>query len=155
MLNTAQSSNIFYGRVKEVNEIEAKTEKDGQPAEEEEEAEPYEWTVTVDCGGANTIEVRTLDEVEPGDFVRVVMEDDWYARIQLLSKLRNVPVTNWIGAGAVTMNGRNYLVPNDVPVYNRDTGMWMNGEMELALRYARSTNLYIQDGTVKVVEVFG
>ena len=155
VLNTAQPSNIFYGRVKEVNEIEAKTEKDGQPAEEEEEAEPYEWTVTVDCGGANTIEVRTLDEVEPGDFVRVVMEDDWYARIQLLSKLRNVPVTNWIGAGAVTMNGRNYLVPNDVPVYNRDTGMWMNGEMELALRYARSTNLYIHDGTVKVVEVFG
>ncbi len=159
VLNTADASNVFYGMAiaEKVKVDPEKTEEDGASQTGEQSEEPqYVWYVKIVSGnGVESPYAVCHSEVVSGQFVQALLIDDVYVSITPLDRLYNVPVTNWIGAGAVTVNGRNYLVPDNVPVYNRDTGMWMNGEMELALRYARSTNLYIHDGTVKVVEVFG
>ena len=39
----------------------------------------------------------------------------------------------------------------DVPCYNKDTGTWMT--LSEAHAYASVSNLYVKDGTVRVIEV--
>ena len=54
-------------------------------------------------------------------------------------------------SSAVTVGGRTYRVSADVPCYNKDTGTWMT--LSEAHAYASVSNLYVKDGTVRVVEV--
>lgn len=159
VLNTADADNVYYGMaVADKVEVKPETTDDGNEGQSGTETEEpqYVWYVKIVSGnGVESPYAVCYFEVPTGQFVKATLIDDEYVSVTPLMRLYNVPVENWIGTGAITVNGKNYLVPDDVPVYNRDTGMWMNGDLEMALRYARSTNVYIHDGTVKAVEVFG
>ena len=66
-------------------------------------------------------------------------------------KLSNVPNNAWSGQGAVTVSGRTYTVPANVPCYNRGTKNWTT--LTAARSYASSLTLYVWDGAVCFVEV--
>ena len=67
------------------------------------------------------------------------------------NELRNVPNSAWSGKGAVTVNGRTYTVPDNVPCYNQETRDWVT--LTEARAYADSATLYVYDGMVRFVEV--
>ena len=67
------------------------------------------------------------------------------------NELRNVPNSAWSGKGAVTVNGRTYTVPDNVPCYNQETRDWVT--LTEARAYADSATLYVYDSMVRFVEV--
>ena len=66
-------------------------------------------------------------------------------------ELRNVPNAAWSGKGAVTVNGRTYTVPANLPCYNRETKEWVT--LTEARAYADSATLYVHQGVVRFLEV--
>ena len=66
-------------------------------------------------------------------------------------ELKDVPNTAWSGRGAVTVNGRTYTVPANVPCYNTETQSWVT--LTEARAYADSATLYVHQGVVRFIEV--
>ncbi len=154
VLKVPEPSNVYYG-IAIADQVKAEQPEDGQTPPEGEE-EQYVWYVKVVCGnGEESPYAISWDAVETGQFVRAELVDGEYVSVRPLRVLRNVSTLNWIGTGAVVAEGETYAVAADAPCYNRDTGVWMNDDRELALHYARFTNLYISEGVVRVVELIG
>ena len=65
--------------------------------------------------------------------------------------LRQVPNNAWSGRGAVTVNGRTYTVPTNVPCYNKETDAWVT--LSEARAYSSDSTLYVYQGQVCFVEV--
>ena len=89
--------------------------------------------------------------VNTGNYVAATVKNGHFTAVYQLTELRNVSNSAWSGSTAVTVGGRTYRVSADVPCYNKDTGTWMT--LSEAHAYASVSNLYVKDGTVRVIEV--
>ena len=76
---------------------------------------------------------------------------DGFSSLSVLSALKQIPNSAWSSSSAVTVGGQTYRVPADVPCYNKDSGSWMT--LSEAHAYTNVCDLYVQDGTVWVIEV--
>ena len=74
------------------------------------------------------------------------------AGVRVLDELKNISGSAWSGRSAVTVGGKTYTVPEDIACYNRDTGNWMT--LSEARAYSDQANLYVEDGIVRVLEVW-
>ena len=109
--------------------------------------------IKVEYGGGKSdyVACDTGFAAQTGDYVAVSVKDGRFTSLTKLMELRGVANTAWNGSTAVTVGGRTYRVSADVPCYNKDTGTWMT--LSEAHAYASVSNLYVKDGTVRVVEV--
>ena len=73
------------------------------------------------------------------------------ASLVRLTALKDVPNSAWSGSGAVTVGGRTYTVPSDVLCYNVRTQDWMT--LSQAHAYAASSDLYVHNGAVRIIQV--
>lgn len=107
----------------------------------------------VDYGTGKTDTYRMKYNVVTGDFVafRINKGKTGFSLMEKLGKLSNVRSSAWIGKTAVTFSNRTYEVPSDVLCYNADTGKWIN--LDTALAYSDTTDLYVYNGVVRVIEV--
>ena len=149
VLGSAISDTVYYGRA-----VVTETTKTG-------EFGTYETReLQVVCGTRETVGPYGIGSgINTGDYVAVTVgtrefEDDtekYFSSVTKLTELRSIPNSAWSGSSAVTVGGRTYRVSADVPCYNKDTGTWMT--LSEAHAYASVSNLYVKDGTVRVVEV--
>ena len=107
----------------------------------------------VDYGTGKTETYRMKYNVVTGDFVafRINWGKTGFSLMEKLGKLSNVSSDAWIGKTAVTFSNRTYEVPSDVLCYNADNGKWI--DLDTALAYSDTTDLYVYDGVVRIVEV--
>ena len=117
-------------------------------------------TLQVICGDGKTVGPYEIGSgINTGDYVAVTIgtrkiedgTEKYVSSLTKLTELKNIPNSAWSGSSAVTVGGRTYRVSADVPCYNKDTGTWMT--LSEAHAYASVSNLYVKDGTVRVVEV--
>ena len=105
--------------------------------------------------GKTTPTFETGYEVRNGDIVGItIVRTGSIQRIGRLiypEELKNVPNSAWSGRGAVTVNGRTYTVPDNVPCYNLETKDWVT--LTEARMYADAATLYVHDGMVRFIEV--
>ena len=94
--------------------------------------------------------------VGSGDFVvaKLNSSKNGITAVRVLDKIEDVPASVWIGESAVTANGRTYTIAADVLLWNGDIEAPMS-DLAAARAYARVTNLYVDDGAVRAIEVFG
>ena len=71
--------------------------------------------------------------------------------MRTLDAVKKVPNSAWSGQSSVMVGGRSYRVPADVKCYNKATGMWIT--LSQAHAYAGSSDLYVEDHVVRIVEV--
>lgn len=92
--------------------------------------------------------------VSTGNYVafRINRSQTGFALMEKLGKLANVTDKNWIGKTAVSFGNRTYEVPADVLCYNADSSRWME-DLDTALAFAGTVDLYVYEGVVRVVEV--
>ena len=109
----------------------------------------------VDYGTGKTDTYRMKYNVVTGDFVafRINKGKTGFSLMEKLGKLSNVSSDAWIGKTAVTFSNRTYEVPSDVLCYNADNGKWI--DLDTALAYSDTTDLYVYNGVVRVIEVKG
>ena len=91
--------------------------------------------------------------VSSGDFVKAVLRGETFTSVTVLSKIAKVSNSAWIGRTAVVADGVTYTVPADVACYNRDSQSWTT--LDAARAYASQATLYVEGGTVRIVEVGG
>ena len=91
--------------------------------------------------------------VSNGDFVKAVLRGETFTSVTVLSKVAKVSNSAWIGRTAVVADGVTYTVPADVACYNRDSQSWTT--LDAARAYASQATLYVEGGTVRIVEVGG
>ena len=91
--------------------------------------------------------------VSNGDFVKAVLRGETFTSVTVLTKITKVSNSAWIGRTAVVANSVTYTVPTDVACYNRDSQSWIT--LDAARAYASQATLYVEDGTVRVIEVGG
>ena len=91
--------------------------------------------------------------VSNGDFVKAVLRGETFSHVTVLTKIAKVSNSSWIGRTAVVADGVTYTVPGDVSCYNRDSQSWTT--LDAARAYANQATLYVEDGTVRVIEVGG
>ncbi len=103
--------------------------------------------------GKSTGKVKTGYAVRTGDFVAVTLnsQKDGYSSLQQLTELSDVPNSAWSGQSSVTVGGRSYTVPSDVPCYNSTGKSWIS--LSTAHAYADRATLYVADGIVRAIEV--
>lgn len=109
----------------------------------------------VDYGTGKTDTYRMKYNVVTGDFVafRINKGKTGFSLMEKLGKLSNVRSSAWIGKTAVTFSNRTYEVPSDVLCYNADTGKWI--DLDTALAYSDTADLYVYNGVVRAIEVKG
>ena len=109
----------------------------------------------VDYGAGKTGTYRMKYNVVTGDFVafRINKGKTGFSLMEKLGKLSNVRSSAWIGKTAVTFSNRTYEVPSDVLCYNADTGKWI--DLDTALAYSDTADLYVYNGVVRAIEVKG
>ena len=113
-------------------------------------------TLSVDAGG----EVlgpfgMYYSDAGHGDFVAIKLNKDGMVinSLKKLTELKNVSFDSWLGETAVTFSGKTCTVPADVLCYNQDTAEWIT--LDTARAYAKTANLHVKDGIVRIVEVGG
>ena len=109
----------------------------------------------VDYGTGKTDTYHMKYNVVTGDFVafRINKGKTGFSLMEKLGKLSNVRSSAWIGKTAVTFSNRTYEVPSDVLCYNADTGKWI--DLDTALAYSDTADLYVYNGVVRAIEVKG
>ena len=145
-MNTDVSGTVYYGRA---------------TVTEREEADTFGTTVVRELEVASMKDGKAISSgvyqtnyaVESGDYVAATLDKakGRFTSVAVLTELKNVPETAWIGDSAVTFGGRTYTVPEDVACYNRTTGRWMT--FDAALAYADTMNLFVREGVVRVIEL--
>ena len=123
------------------------------------EAYPTTIEIVYGNGGATTGAIEAGYGIDTGDYVAAAVgiretangPKKYISSLTKLTELKNIPNSAWSGSSAVTVGGRTYRVSADVPCYNKDTGTWMT--LSEAHAYTSVSNLYVKDGTVRVVEV--
>ncbi len=103
--------------------------------------------------GKSTPSLLTGADVRSGEYVKAFFSggQSLFTEVEALTKLAGVPNTAWVGRGAVTVNARTYTVPGGVPCYNASSGKWVT--LDEAHAFAGQCDLYVEDGTVRVIEV--
>ena len=161
MVGGAQSSLFYgiakvettYGEERPVNDAEGRSPGD----EEWEETYSSEVVVelTVECNGKTVGPFPNTVGLKNGDMVAVKIDKAGtrFTSGVSLRKFSNVSSASWVGKTAVTYGGRTYSVSKDIPCYNRDNGRWM--DLDAALKYGDTFQLYLYDNTVRIVEVGG
>ena len=88
-----------------------------------------------------------------GDYVAVTLSKDGKSitSLVMLDKMQSVSNSAWSGKDAVTIGGRSYTVPSDVPCYNADTNTWVT--LDQAHAYASTADIYVSGGVVRAIEV--
>lgn len=122
------------------------------PGEDGEEP-TWKESLGVDYGTGKTETYNMKYNVVTGDFVafRINWGKTGFSLMEKLGKLSNVSSDAWIGKTAVTFSNRTYEVPSDVLCYNADNGKWI--DLDTALAYSDTTDLYVYNGVVRIVEV--
>lgn len=105
---------------------------------------------TEQIGPFRLADTRGGDTVVSGDYAAGKKDQDGPS-VRLLEKVAGVPNSAWTGRTAVTVNGRSYTVPADVACWNRDAKAWVS--LDTAHAYAGKADLYVEGGTVRVIEV--
>ena len=146
-LSDTGDGSTIYGRV---TNVERKADGTGISGET-----IYNQFITIDTGEGKTVEKRGGYSVEIGDFVEAVAGEDSFTSVTTLSKFSKVPTSAWVGTTAVNYGGRTYSVPSSVLIWNRDTGDWFTGDVDAAIQYGGTMNLYVRDGIVRVIEIGG
>ena len=105
--------------------------------------------------GRTTPTLATGYEVSNGQVIGITIIHDGntqrLGRVIYPEILRQVPNNAWSGRGAVTVNGRTYTVPTNVPCYNKETDAWVT--LSEARGYSSDSTLYVYQGQVCFVEV--
>ena len=105
--------------------------------------------------GRTTPTLATGYEVSNGQVIGITIIHDGntqrLGRVIYPEILRQVPNNAWSGRGAVTVNGRTYTVPTNVPCYNKETDAWVT--LSEARAYSSDSTLYVYQGQVCFVEV--
>ena len=91
--------------------------------------------------------------VTDGAYVKAVLTGEIFTSVVTLTRIDKVSNSAWIGRTAVTAGGVTYAVPTDVACFNRDSQSWTT--LDAARAYASQATLYVEDGTVRVIEVGG
>lgn len=102
--------------------------------------------------GLATSGYRTGYSVRNGEYIAMRISDGRVAGVSVLTKLKNVSNSAWSGRTAVTVGGKTYTVPEDVACYNMDSQSWVS--LSEARAYSSQANLYVEGGTVRVLEVW-
>ena len=122
-------------------------------------AEPEEYVEYIEVNGPSGSVgpcVLRSSNVRTGDYVGIVGAFDGgdYTSLEVLTPLKDVPNTAWVGDSVATVNGRSYTIPSTVACYNRDSGSWVS--LSEAHAYAGKCDLYADGtGTVRAIEVGG
>ena len=143
VLGSSASDTLYYGRAV----VRTSYDTDGTTL--------LSKTLEVTGGSKSVGPYEMRYAVNTGDYVAVTVgtrgSEKFFSSVTTLTELRNIPNSAWSGSTAVTVGGRTYRVSADVPCYNKDTGTWMT--LSEAHAYASASNLYVKDGTVRVIEV--
>lgn len=143
VLNGGLETGVIYGKAV----VRRFTEK-GENGKEQEVS-----TLEILYGGKTTGVLKTGYAMfaNNGDYVAATMKNGSIVGMTVLTKLKDVSNDSWVGTGSVLVGGKSYVVPQTVLCYNLDSGDWVT--LEQAQAYAKSANLYVQDGIVRIVEV--
>jgi len=148
MLQGTNSGNVIYGRVfREITKL---------GVDEETGETEYEEKVGVEFGNGESDRVGPFNmkyNVQTGAYVAVTLNrsGSGFSSLVELTELKGVSNSAWSGKTAVTVGGRTYTVPDDVLCYNRDSKSWVS--LTAAHAYAGTSNLYVKDGVVRIIEV--
>ena len=145
LIALSSTSTEKYGRVTSI-ESRDDTENPGEKI----------TTITVDTGD-ETYSHESGYGVRTGDFVSFKENSAGtnFTQMTLLAKFSGVSKSAWIGNTAVNYGGKTYTVPSDVLCWNGDGDVWLDGDVDAALAYGGTMNLYVEDGMVRVIEVRG
>ena len=91
--------------------------------------------------------------VTDGAYVKAILNGETFTSVTVLTRVEKVSNSAWIGRTAVVANGTTYTVPTDVSCFNRDSQSWTT--LDAARAYASQATLYVEGGTVRVIEVGG
>lgn len=162
VLGDMKSATVYYGRavIKQDEKVETWVPDDGYEDTDPDKGHGHYVT----SSGKTTLEVVYGDgksvgpfvtgyDVRTGDYVAVTLNSKGtgFASLIKLTELEDVPNSSWSGQSAVTVGGRTYTVPSDVPCYNRSTKRWVT--LAAAHGYAETANLYVSGSIVRVIEV--
>ena len=138
VLGSSKGSTVVYGRA---------------VVEEAEHSEDGGRTVKVVYGnGKYAGPFQTGYAVNNGDYVAagINSQGTGFSSLEDLTKLEDVSNSAWSGQTAVTVGGKTYTVPTDVPCYNSVSKTWIS--LSAAHSYADRADLYVSDGVVRVIE---
>ncbi len=120
---------------------------------------------TVDCGPGGKVSGRyglddTTKLIREGSFVAAVLRTNgavegsssMFNPIEPLTAYENVPASAWIGKTAVVLGGRTISIPSSVLCWNADTKSWFS-DLDTALDYGGTRNVYVKDNVVRVIEI--
>ena len=139
VLGSSKGSTVVYGRA---------------VVEEAEHSEDGGRTVKVVYGnGKYAGPFQTGYAVNNGDYVAagINSQGTGFSSLEDLTKLEDVSNSAWSGQTAVTVGGKTYTVPTDVPCYNSVAKTWIS--LSAAHSYADRADLYVSDGVVRVIEI--
>ncbi len=111
-------------------------------------------TLEVEYGNGKSVgPFETGYSVRNGDYVSVTLNSKktGYSSLEFLTELSDVRNSAWSGESAVTVAGRTYTVPSDVPCYNATTKTWMS--LSAAHAAADACDLFVRDGVVRAIEI--
>lgn len=158
VLGDMKSATVYYGRavIKQDEKVETWVPDDGYEDTDPDKGHGHYVT----SSGKTTLEVVYGDgksvgpfvtgyDVRTGDYVAVTLNSKGtgFASLIKLTELEDVPNSSWSGQSAVTVGGRTYTVPSDVPCYNRSTKRWVT--LAAAHGYAETANLYVSGSIVR------
>ena len=160
VLGSTSGDTVYYGRAVVHQDADTRIwipdagHEDDDPSEGHGhyETQSGKRSLEVQCGAGKSVGPYEMSyAVNTGDYVAATVKNGRFAAVYQLTELRSVPNSAWNGSTAVTVGGRTYRVSADVPCYNKDAGTWMT--LAEAHAYASVSNLYVKDGTVRVIEV--
>ena len=156
VLNGAADDTVIYGRAVVKNEQIQVEDQNGKAPGEDGYIPTYRTTSTVEVqygAGKTTGPIKAGYAVRTGDYVAVTLAKDGksFTSLTMLDKMQNVSNSAWSGKDAVTIGGRSYTVPSDVPCYNADTNTWVT--LDQAHAYASTADIYVSGGVVRAIEV--
>ena len=156
VLNGAADETVIYGRAVVKNDQVQVEDKNGKAPGEEGYIPTYRTTSTVEVqygAGKTTGPIKAGYAVRTGDYVAVTLSKAGKSitSLVMLDKMQSVSNSAWSGKDAVTIGGRSYTVPSDVPCYNADTNTWVT--LDQAHAYASTADIYVSGGVVRAIEV--
>lgn len=113
--------------------------------------------IAIDCGANGQYGPYPSGyTIEHGTFVatRPSGSQPYYAFMEPLTRIGGVPSSAWVGKSAVVVGGRTYTVPESVICWNRDNQTWFD-DLDAALAYGGTRDLYVRDGVVRAIEIRG
>lgn len=146
-----ERSSELMGRVKVWTEATlnaTETEKTGTPK--------YDYTDYMSIaypGGETDKSSFVYHYIKSGDYVFAKQNQDKnLIDVEVMTKLKDVSKSAWVGTNAVNYGGRTYQIASNIMIYNLDTEKWVDS-LEKALEYAGKMDLYVKDGVVYAMDI--